>query len=307
MAVIAKEKMYEQMLLIRLFEEKIEDLFSQGLLFGTTHACIGQEAIAVGIANALNKNDIITSNHRGHGHFIACTDYLDELMAELMGKETGVCSGRGGSQHLFTDTFYSNGITGGMTAVATGMAMAEKLKKSGKIVIVFFGDGALGEGVLYESLNMASLWKLPIIYVLENNYYAMSTHIASGVAGSMAGRAQAFGIEVKEFYTNDVEEIYASCCKIIKNVRDGSQPCFLVMNTYRLCGHSKSDNCSYRSKTEEDEWRMKDPLAILGLRLSDHTKNLIMDKCQERINTVVNNASSAAFPKVENIHEGLWS
>ncbi|KAF0135272.1 MAG: hypothetical protein FD145_98 [Candidatus Saganbacteria bacterium] len=301
-----RKKFFEQMLLIRLFEEKIEELFTQGILFGTTHACIGQEAVAVGITQAMNEGDIITSNHRGHGHFIASTDDVDGLMAELMGKATGICAGRSGSQHLCKGDFYANGITGGMTAVATGMALAEKLKKSERIVISFFGDGALGEGVLYESLNMASLWKLPIVYVLENNYYAMSTHISCGVAGSMIDRAKAFGIEAQELNTNDVEVIYSSFEKIADGVRKQSRPHFLVINTYRQCGHSKSDDCNYRTREEEIGWKDKDPLTILGARLDKDVKNSIREKCASRIESAVEKASKADFPKIDSIYEGLF-
>lgn len=299
-----KNKLYEQILLIRLFEEKLGELFTKGGLFGTIHSCIGQEAVAVGIVNVINKNDIVVSNHRGHGHFIAFTSEVEGLMAELMGKATGVCGGRGGSQHLCKGNFYSNGITGGMVAVATGMAFAEKLKKSKSIVVCFFGDGALGQGIIYESFNMSSLWNLPIIYILENNYYAMSTHISCTIAGSMIDRGRAFGIEVKEITTNDVEIIYSTFKEIVKYVRSRSRPFLLIINTYRLCGHSKSDDCSYRSRKEEEEWRKKDPLLILGKRLEEDTKKKIYEKCKKRIELALEKAKKAEFPNPDDI-EGI--
>lgn len=301
-----KEKFYEQMFLIRKFEEKVEELFTKGDLFGTTHGCIGQEAVAVGIANAINKDDIITSNHRGHGHFIAFTDDVEGLLAELMGKANGVCAGRSGSQHLCKGNFYSNGLTGGMTAVATGMAFAEKMKKSNKVVVAFFGDGALGEGVLYESFNIASLWKLPIIYVLENNYYAMSTHISCGVAGSMSGRGKAFGIETIEINSNDVDEIYLAFNQAVQKIRKESGPFLFIVHTYRLCGHSKSDDRLYRSREEEQSWRDKDPLLILRERMEKKLVEQIENKCLDRINKAIIQASNEKYPRSEEIDKGLF-
>jgi len=297
---------YEKMLLIRLFEQKIEDLFTKGLLFGTTHACIGQEAVAVGVTSSLKKSDLLTSNHRGHGHFIAFTDDVEGLMAEIMGKATGVCAGRSGSQHLCKSNFFSNGITGGMTPVATGMALAEKLQKSKNIVAAFFGDGALGEGVIYESMNMASLWKLPILYVLENNQYAMSTHISSGVAGSMSARGKAFGIETVELSTNDVEIIAVRTEKIVAKIRKTSNPHLLIINTYRLCGHSKSDDLTYRTRKEEALWQMKDPLLLLGRKLDENTKKKILADCTARIDLALKAAQNAQFPTVDTIYEGSF-
>jgi len=289
-----------------LFEKKIEELFTKGDLFGTTHACIGQEAVAVGVLSAINKDDIVTSNHRGHGHFIAFTDEIEGLLAELMGKECGVCGGRSGSQHIFKESFYANGITCGMTAVATGMAFAEKLINSRKIAVAFLGDGALGEGVLYESLNMASLWNIPIIFVLENNYYAMSTHISQGVAGSMADRGRAFGIETKEITTNDVEIIHSTFKEIVGNVRAKNRPFFFVVNTYRQSGHSKSDDCCYRTREEEEEWKKTDPLAILRGRITAEVAEKIHQKCGERIERAYAKIRQAGDLSINYIFKGLY-
>jgi len=259
-----REELYEKMLTIRLFEEKAESLFIKGELFGTIHACIGQEAVSVGIISNLMKNDLVLSNHRGHGHFIAFTDDIEGIISELMGKKNGVCQGRGGSQHLCTGNFFSNGITCGMTAVATGMAYAEKINKTDNIVVVFIGDGALGEGVLYESLNMASLWNLPK---------------SEGIPG------------------DDVEFIIKKSKEIIGNIRKNKEPFFLACDTYRFCGHSKSDNRAYRTKEEESEMECRDPLhVVLGLKIDNKTKKKIDEKVRKRIQNAFKKAEEADFP-----------
>ena len=200
-------RLYEKMVLIRSFEERIGELFKSGELFGTTHPCIGQEATAAGVIEALQPGDVVTSTHRGHGHFLAFTDNPNGLMAEIMGKETGVCAGRGGSQHVYSKDFYTNGITGGMAVVGTGMALAEKREGSGHIVVSFLGDGALGQGVLSEAMNMASLWDAPVLYALENNLYGMSTHVDDAVAGSVQQRVRAMDVECARVDVVDVLEV----------------------------------------------------------------------------------------------------
>ena len=289
------ESMYEQMLLIRRFEETLTDLFERGLLFGTTHCCTGQEAVAVGVMNAITTDDIVTSNHRGHGHFIAYTDDVEGLTAEIMGKETGVCGGRGGSQHLHKGNFYSNGITGGMIPVATGMAYAEKLNNTGRKVIAFLGDGALAQGVVYESWNIASLWDLPVLYVIENNLYAMSTSIDSHMSGSILERAKAFDIKVTEIPADDVEKIHRITSNIIKEMNEGIVPQVLVCNTYRFCGHSKSDDLSYRSKEEEDCWLERDPVKLAEANLTEEEKKTVLSKVNKRIETAIAQAEEAGF------------
>src|SRR3989337_2518710 len=187
---------YERMYFIRRFEETLLDLFGQGKLVGTTHTYIGQEADAVGVISHLDpERDVVFSNHRCHGHYLAFADDPFGLMCEVMGKGPGVCGGKGGSQHLCRGNFYSNGVLGSIVPVATGIALAEKKKGSGAVSTVFLGDGTLGEGVSYESLNMASLWRLPVLFVVENNRYAQTTPIALNLAGEIAPRFRAFGIQ----------------------------------------------------------------------------------------------------------------
>ena len=185
---------YRMLYRIRIFEEMVLDNFHRGIFFGTTHTYLGQEAIAVGVLSSIQEIDIIFSNHRCHGHFLAYGGDPKALFAELLGRSTGVCGGRGGSQHLHWKNFYSNGIQGGIVPIATGMALAEKYKQSGAVTIAFLGDGTLGEGIIYEALNMASLWKAPILYVLENNHIAQTTPIDKAMAGDIDTRFKAFGI-----------------------------------------------------------------------------------------------------------------
>ena len=254
-------KLYQQMLLIRRFEELLFELFTAGELHGTVHTSIGQEAIAVGILNHLITNDLVVSNHRCHGHYIAHTADIVGLLAEIMGKEGGVCGGRGGSQHIHKDTFFSSGVLGNMFPVAAGMAFAEKLKCSNTIVVIFAGDGAFGEGVLYETLNIISLWELPILIVVENNRYAQSTLIEMNFSGSFVGRIKGFDISVGEIETNDANILYQRFAPIVKKVRRTQSAHVEIIHTYRLGPHSKGDD--NRSKEEIENWRKKDPLTIL--------------------------------------------
>jgi len=285
-------RLYEQMLLIRRFEENLTDLFRRGLLSGTTHCCIGQEAVAVGVLSAMTQDDIVVSNHRGHGHFLAYTDDVEGLTAEIMGRESGVCGGRGGSQHLHAGNFYSNGITGGMVPVATGMAFAEKEKGSGRKTVAFLGDGALAQGVVYESWNMASLWKLPILYVIENNLYAMSTHLSVHLSGTMEKRAQAFDMNVTEISGNEVEDVRDTVLGLSKEMTQGLAPQVLICNTYRHCGHSVRDDSSYQPSEESEEWLQKDPIELAGERLQPREKADIRNRVEDRIRRAMEGVSN---------------
>jgi acetoin:2,6-dichlorophenolindophenol oxidoreductase subunit alpha len=261
-------QLYERMFFIRRFEESLLDLFSQGKLVGTTHTYIGQEANGVGIIDHLEpERDVIFSNHRCHGHYLAFTDDAFGLLCEVMGKGPGVCGGKGGSQHLCKGNFYSNGVLGSIVPVATGIALAEKRKGTGAISTVFLGDGTLGEGVTYESLNMASLWKLPVLFVVENNHYAQSTPVELELAGSIPARAQAFGIETDELATTDVEEIHDAAGRAVARIRETGEPFFLVLDTYRFSPHSKGDD--NRDPAEIEERRERDPLTVVGARLDE--------------------------------------
>jgi len=258
--------------------------FSTGKLVGTTHTYIGQEADAAGIFSVSDPEDVVFSNHRCHGHFLAYGGEPYRLVAELMGRATGLVGGRGGSQHIQWGNFYSNGIQGGISPVATGMALAEKVSATGKVTIAFIGDGTLGEGTLYESLNIAALWKLPILFVLEDNRYAQTTPVEKGVAGSMAGRFSAFGIPVWERDTTDVLEIQSAAEETIRAVRSGIGPASLILHTHRFSAHSKGDDL--RSSEELAHIRQFDPLTVHGSRLT----SIDLRKAEEEVISEINNA-----------------
>lgn len=298
-----KLKLYSKMFFIRAFEEKLVDLFRKGKLFGTIHGCIGQEGIAVSVISALPEGTIYFSNHRCHGHFLAYTDDPASLLAELMGKEGGACGGRGGSQHLCYRDFYSNGIQGGIVPIATGMAFAEKLKKTGRIVCVFLGDGTLGQGVVYESMNIASLWELPILFVLENNQYAMSTSVKNAVAGSIEGRPISFGIRAESVSSSDIFEMSSAVKNAFQYIHAKGKPTFLVFETYRFCGHSKSDDCLYRTIEEAENWKKKDPLIFLRNTIKDNKKReLVEQECLRRMKEVIQKVGSLPPARIENTY-----
>jgi TPP-dependent pyruvate/acetoin dehydrogenase alpha subunit len=255
-----------EMLRIRLFEEQALEEFSRGRLFGTTHTCIGQEADAVGVIGVLRRSDVVFSNHRGHGHYLAHGGSMHALAAELMGRSTGVSGGLGGSQHLHFPGFYSNGVQGGIVPCAVGMALAEKRRNSGAIIAVFLGDGTLGEGVVYESLNIASLWRLPVLFVVENNRYAQTTPLSANFAGDFSLRFKAFGIDIDELDTTDVIVISKAATLAVSSVRELGAPRAMLLNTYRLSPHSKGDD--FRDPAEIEHFRQFDPINLLGARLS---------------------------------------
>jgi 2-oxoisovalerate dehydrogenase E1 component len=231
-----------QAVLIRRTEERLLELFAEGRLNGTLHTCIGQEWSAVAVCAALGAHDQVFSNHRGHGHFVARTDDVDGLIAEIMGKRSGVCGGYGGSQHLHAPGFYSNGILGGMVPVAAGAAFAAKRLGGGGISAVFLGDGALGEGIVYETLNLASKWDVPLLLVVESNGIAQSTDCATTLAGTMAGRAAAFGVDWMTGSTWEPEALVDTARTAVQQVRERSRPLLLEVRTYRLKAHSKGDD-----------------------------------------------------------------
>lgn len=285
-------------LLIREVEQKLLGLFAEGKLFGTVHTCIGQEFIGVSVARCLKSNDTIFSNHRGHGHFIAHTRNVTGLIAEVMGKSIGVCGGRGGSQHLYQNNFYSNGIQGGIVPVSAGLAFGQKINKNNAISVVFIGDGTLGEGALYESMNIASKWNLPILIVCENNLYSQSTAQAEVLAGNICDRAEAFGIETKELNTWDWENLLEEMEACVNYVRENSRPFFCKVNTYRLMAHSKGDD--NRDKTEIDAYWEKDPLNVLKEKFKGNAEFENMQiEISEMIKKSVELAENSNFTEID--------
>lgn len=285
---------YEVMFRIRRFEETILDNFQAGVFHGTTHTYIGEEADAVGIIDNLRDGDAVFSNHRCHGHFIAYGGDMRGLFAELMGKATGICGGRGGSQHIHWKNFYSNGVLGSAIPVATGVALAGRMQGTDDVVVVFLGDGALGEGVIYESLNMAALWGAPVLYVVENNRIAQTTPIELGLSGPIAGRFDAFGVPATDLVTSDVVEVSEVSGSIIDDVRASGRPQALVIETNRFAPHSKGDD----TRTDDDLEAMRsesDPLTIHGARLTDGERAAI----ETRVETEVAEAFELALADPE--------
>ncbi|MCW2249516.1 TPP-dependent pyruvate/acetoin dehydrogenase alpha subunit [Azospirillum fermentarium] len=253
---------YRKMILIRRFEELLLELFSAGKLSGTTHTYVGQEPVAIAVASHLGPGDCVFSNHRCHGHYIAHTGDIEGLLAEIMGRTGGVCGGRGGSQHLHRGNFYSNGIQGGFMPIVVGMALAEKKRARGNVVVAFIGDGTLGEGAVYEALNMAALWSVPLLVVVENNRYAQSTPITLGVAGSIPDRGRCFGLSVGESDGWDVTGLTARFGTLVAQVRNEGRPHMEVVETYRLNAHSKGDDT--RATMEVAAFRARDPVEHWG-------------------------------------------
>jgi TPP-dependent pyruvate/acetoin dehydrogenase alpha subunit len=276
--------LYQDLLTIRQFESQLIEKFSTGVFPGTTHTCLGQEANAVGVIQHLHDEDIVVSNHRGHGHFLAYGGDPKALFAELMGKTSGVSGGLGGSQHLHWRNFYSSGIQGGTLAMATGMALAENHKGSPAIVVDFMGDGTLGEGIVYECLNMISLWQLPILIVLENNHIAQTTPSDLVIAGDVAKRFEAFDLVTSHIDSSDVLKILPLAGELISQVRVARSPRVLIIDTARLGTHSKGDDTRSPEHLEE-LWRTRDPVAIQGKRLGEAERIVIESLVSQRIDT----------------------
>ncbi|RLC82171.1 MAG: thiamine pyrophosphate-dependent dehydrogenase E1 component subunit alpha [Chloroflexi bacterium] len=292
-----RERFYYQMTLIRRFEERVFELFADGELFGTTHTYIGQEANAVAVLNHLQDDDIVVSNHRCHGHYLARTGDVEGLLAELMGKTGGVCGGRGGSQHLCNGSFYTNGVQGSTVPIAAGMAYVEKMKGTDAITVLFVGDGTFGQGTVYETFNLASLWQVPLLIVVENNRYAQTTPLDLNFAGSFVARARAFDLSVAEIESNDVEKLYHRFGHVMKNIRTRKKPHVEIIHTYRLCPHSKGDD--YRPSQELEEWQAKDPLKILGQRIASEDKQETERQVCARIEQAEDKVREMPFPTLE--------
>jgi 2-oxoisovalerate dehydrogenase E1 component len=282
-----RQRIIRKALLSRRVEERLLDLFSQGKLFGTVHTCIGQEFSGAVLTEFLQPGDSIFSNHRCHGHFLSFTYDALGLIAEIMGKERGVCNGRGGSQHLCKDGFYSNGIQGGIVPVSAGLALARKFNGAGKISVVFIGDGTLGEGAIYEIFNIASKWELPLLIVLENNGYAQSTNQQETLAGDICARAEAFDIRTGKGDTWNWEKLYSTADELVNFVRNESKPAFLQIDTFRLKAHSKGDD--NRPRSEVEQFELRDPLNIMLEEQTHDFQDLLAE-----INQIVDEAVVAA-------------
>ncbi len=310
---------YEQMVKIREFEEKVNELYMKALMPGLAHLYSGQEAVAVGVCEALRRDDYITSTHRGHGHCLAKGASVDRMFAELLGKEAGYCKGKGGSMHIAdqdSGNLGANAIVGGSAGIATGAAFSAKMRGADQVAVCFFGEGALGQGSLYEVMNMASLWKLPVIYVCENNMYNEYTHFSEALAGDVTARAKAFGIHTEVVNGQDVQAVNEITKRLVERARHGEGPSFLECQTYRYSGHHVGDisRSYYRSKVEEQEWREKrDPIKILADRLIEQklTDRSILDRIhgdvQSEIESAVQFAIDAPFPDKVEVDQDVYA
>jgi len=310
--------MYRQMLAIRLFEERVNDLYTRALMPGLAHLYIGEEAVAVGVCEALRRDDYITSTHRGHGHCLAKGASPDRMFAELLGKKAGYCKGKGGSMHIAdpeTGNLGANAIVGGSAALATGAAFTSKYLKQERVVACFFGEGALGQGVLYESMNLAQLWKLPIIYVCENNLYNEYTHFKETTAGEVTARPAAFGLAVESVDGQDVRAVNAAASSLVERARQGGGPAFLLCLTYRFRGHHVGDISRdyYRAKQEEQRWAERDPLAVHGSYLTEQRiadageLDRLRAELTAEMDAAMQWAIAAPYPAPQEVHEDVYA
>ncbi len=305
------------MYLIRYFEEKAEELYMLGMVHGTMHLSVGQEASAVGAIFALEPEDYILSTHRGHGHCIAKGADVKLMMAEFLGKETGYCRGRGGSMHIAdmkTGNLGANGIVGSGIPIAVGVGLALKLQKSRRVVLSFFGDGAANTGSFHESLNMAGIWRLPVVFLCENNQYAMSTPVTKVLpVENIADRAYAYGFPGVVVDGNDFFAVYEVTKAAVERARRGEGPTLVECKTYRWKGHSKSDPQRYRTKEEVEAWKKKDPIARLRTHLitngilSEEEAAEIEEEARKAIEEAVKFAMESPEPSPENIEKEVYA
>jgi TPP-dependent pyruvate/acetoin dehydrogenase alpha subunit len=319
---ISREKllrMYRRMVMIRIFEEQVNELYTRALMPGLAHLYIGEEAVAVGICEALYNDDYVTSTHRGHGHCLAKGASPDRMFAELLGKEAGYCKGKGGSMHIAdpeTGNLGANAIVAGSAGIATGAAFSAKRAGKKQVAVCFFGEGALGQGVVYEVMNLAALWKLPVIYVCENNLYTEYTHFSETLAGSLLARGTAFGVPSDEVDGQDVRAVNSVMAKMVELARSGGGPSFLICNTYRYTGHHVGDinREYYRSKQEEQLWKAdRDPLVLFATCLKSEgladssALDAIQNEVGEQMRIAVDSAIAAPYPTIDKVGQDVYA
>jgi len=317
---ISKEvfiEMYKRMNEARAFEEKVSYFFARGMVHGTTHLSVGEEASGVAACMALKESDLITSTHRGHSQVIGKGIDLNKMMAELLGKLTGYCKGKGGSMHIAdvdAGNLGANGVVGGGHGIAVGAALTQQIKKTGKVVLCFFGDGAANEGSFHEALNLASVWKLPVIFYCENNLYGMSTPLSKHMnIKDIAKRAEAYGISGVIVDGNDAVAIYEAVKEAAEYARSGKGPVLIESKTYRWLGHSKSDANVYRTKEEIEDWKKKCPIKRLRKYLLENevlTEAEIVkieEKAKADIEAAVEFADKSPNPPIESLLEDVYA
>jgi acetoin:2,6-dichlorophenolindophenol oxidoreductase subunit alpha len=310
---------YRQMVRIRLFEEQVNELYTRALMPGLAHLYSGEEAVAVGICEALRIDDYITSTHRGHGHCLAKGASPDRMFAELLGKEAGYCRGKGGSMHIAdpaTGNLGANAIVGGSVGIATGAAFAAKRLGNGRVAVCFFGEGALGQGSLYEVMNLAQLWKLPVIYVCENNLYNEYTHFSETTAGTILGRAMAFGLKATTVDGQDMRAVNEVAMHLVQRARSGDGPAFVQADTYRYSGHHVGDinREYYRSKQEEQFWKNeRDPIRLhaswlLAQGYADKAAlEQITVEARSEMEAAVKFAIAAPYPSADQVEQDVYA
>ena len=311
--------MYRQMMAIRLFEAEVNELYTRALMPGLAHLYIGEEAVAVGVCEALRRTDYITSTHRGHGHCLAKGASPERMFAELLGKEAGYCKGKGGSMHIAdptTGNLGANAIVCGSAGIATGAAFSAQRLGTGAVSVCFFGEGALGQGVLYEVMNLAQIFKLPVIYVCENNLYTEYTHFSETTAGDILTRAGAFGLEAAEVDGQDVRAVHAAARRWVDRGRRGGGPSFLLCNTYRYHGHHVGDinREYYRSKQEEQLWKTeRDPIEkhrqwLLEQKVADAaTIDQWNSEIEREMKKAVEFAIAAPYPNANQVDQDVYA
>ncbi len=310
-------KMMYTMCLIRAFEEKADDLFAHGKVHGTMHLSIGQEAVATGVCEALRPDDYLLSHHRGHGHCIARGADVNRMMAEFLGRETGYCRGRGGSMHIADvdeGILGANGIVAGGLPLATGVGLSIQMRGTAQVCLAFFGDGATNEGAFHESLNLASVWNLAVVFVCENNQYAMSMPVRKSMkVERIAERAAAYGMPGEQVDGMDVLAVYEAATQAVAHARGGGGPTLLECVTYRYKGHSKSDPQRYRTRDEVAAWQQRDPIVHLRARLvadgvlGPETADRLARDARDAVEEAVRFAESSPEPDPATLLEGVYA
>jgi pyruvate dehydrogenase E1 component alpha subunit len=320
MSALTREQMlqmFQRMAAIRAFETRAYELYREGVMRGTTHAYVGEEAIGVGVCAALNQDDTITSTHRGHGHCISKGGDMAMMMAELLGKDTGYSGGKGGSMHIADvekGILGANGIVGGGMGIATGAGLSAKLLGNGRVSVCFFGDGALNQGILHESMNLAAIWKLPVVFICENNQFAMSARVENMTAvPDPSVRAVAYGIPGVSVDGMDVMAVFRAASEAVERARAGEGPSFIVATTYRFLGHHVGDPLNYRTKEEVDVWREKDAIERFRGYLTDHgiasedELSSIEHEVQAEVDRASDGAKAAAEPDPSQLMTDIYS
>jgi TPP-dependent pyruvate/acetoin dehydrogenase alpha subunit len=310
-------ELLKNMLLSRAFDEKVNDLYAEGKVHGTAHFYVGQESVAVGAIAALKEGDVITSTHRGHGHAIAFGLDLDRMAAELLGQATGYCHGKGGSMHIAdvkAGMLGANGIVGGSMGIACGAAWAFKRRGQDHAALCFFGEGGANEGIFHETLNLAAIWKLPVIFLCENNQYGMSMSVEKATAvENISDRAAAYGMPGVTVAGTELDEVYQATLEALERARAGDGPTLLEAITYRYLGHSKSDANLYRTREEIARWRKQDPIQRFAMKLEgesllkeDEWREL-EEQARERIEEAFAKAEKEPDPEPESALEDVYA